>query len=118
MASRRSFGIGLAGGAVSTILKGAAEARDPKRPPNFVIFLADDLGYGDLGCYGNRSFATPRLDRMAAEGARLTEFYAMPTCTPARASLLTGRYPIRSGLVRVLIPREHFGVPEDRGDPG
>ena len=81
------------------------------RPPNFVIFLADDLGYGDLSCYGNRNFTTPQLDRMAAEGTRLTEFYAMPTCTPARASLLTGRYPIRSGMVRVLLPREHFGVP-------
>jgi arylsulfatase A len=93
------------------MLKGASDDSTPARPPNFVIFLADDLGYGDLSCYGNRNYATPRLDRMAAEGARLTEFYAMPTCTPARASLLTGRYPIRSGLIRVLIPREHFGVP-------
>jgi arylsulfatase A-like enzyme len=102
----------LAGSAAKGMFGGMSENRDPKRPPNFVIFLADDLGYGDLGCYGNKSFATPRLDRMATEGARLTDFYAMPTCTPARASLLTGRYPVRSGLVRVLIPREHFGVPK------
>lgn len=87
-------------------------AKHGNRPPNFVILLADDLGYGDLGCYGNRNFTTPRLDRMAAEGVRLSEFYAFPTCTPARAALLTGRYPIRSGLVRVLIPREHFGIPD------
>jgi arylsulfatase A len=111
VASRRSFGLSLVGGAIQTALAGASKTRGNGRRPNFVIFLADDLGYGDLGCYGNRAFSTPNLDGMAAEGARLTEFYAMPTCTPARASLLTGRYPIRSGLVRVLIPREHFGVP-------
>jgi arylsulfatase A len=95
------------------MLEGVTEQGDPRRQPNFVIFLADDLGYGDLGCYGNKSFGTKRVDRMAAEGARLTDFYAMPTCTPARASLLTGRYPIRSGLIRVLVPREHFGVPKN-----
>lgn len=96
---------------MQSLLQGIAGGKEVRRP-NFVIFLADDLGFGDLGCYGNTAFATPRLDRMASEGVRLTEFYAMPTCTPARASLLTGRYPIRSGLVRVLIPREHFGVPK------
>jgi arylsulfatase A-like enzyme len=81
------------------------------RPPNFVVFLADDLGWGDLGCYGNNVIRTPNVDRLAAEGVRLTNFYAAPTCTPARAALLTGRYPIRSGMVRVLIPKEHFGLP-------
>jgi arylsulfatase A-like enzyme len=68
-------------------------------PPNIVIILADDLGYGDLSCYGHPRFKTPRLDRMAAEGARLTSFYAAcPYCAPTRASLLTGRYPFRSGM--------------------
>lgn len=109
--SRRSFLLSLGGGAVASMVQAAFPRPAPDRQPNFVIFLADDLGYGDLGCYGNRSFPTPRLDTMASEGARLTEFYAMPTCTPARASLLTGRYPVRSGLVRVLYPREHFGMP-------
>jgi arylsulfatase A len=110
MATRRSFTLGLTGGAL-TKMAANITGRESQLL-NFVIFLADDLGYGDLGCYGNQSFRTPRLDRMAAEGARLTDFYAMPTCTPARASLLTGRYPIRSGMVRVLIPREHFGMPK------
>lgn len=77
-----------------------------------MILLCDDLGYGDLGCYGNRAIRTPNIDRAAAEGARLTEFYATPTCTPSRAALLTGRYPIRSGLTRVLVPTEHFGIPD------
>ena len=65
--------------------------------PNFVIIFADDLGYGDLGCYGNRHIRTPNLDRMAAEGIRLTSFYAQNVCGPSRAALLTGCYPIRVG---------------------
>ncbi len=69
------------------------------KPPNIVIILADDLGYGDLGCYGHPSIRTPNLDRMAAEGMRFTDFYvAACVCTPSRAALLTGRLPIRSGM--------------------
>lgn len=68
-------------------------------PPNIVMIYADDLGYGDLGCYGNPSIRTPNLDRMAAEGMRFTDFYsAAEVCTPSRAALLTGRYAIRSGM--------------------
>jgi arylsulfatase A len=67
--------------------------------PNVVIILADDLGYGDLGCYGHPSIRTPNLDRMAAEGMRFTDFYVAATvCTSSRAALLTGRLPIRSGM--------------------
>ncbi len=67
--------------------------------PNIVIILADDLGYGDLSCYGHPRFRTPNLDKMAAEGIRLTQFNTpAPFCAPTRASLLTGRYPARCGL--------------------
>ncbi|QDU29066.1 Arylsulfatase [Anatilimnocola aggregata] len=66
---------------------------------NVIVILADDLGYGDLGCYGHPKFKTPHLDKMAAEGARLTQFNtAMAFCAPTRASLLTGRYPFRCGM--------------------
>jgi arylsulfatase A-like enzyme len=69
------------------------------RPPNIIVILADDLGYGDLSVYGHPSIATPSLDRMAQEGQRWTDFYvASGVCTPSRASLLTGRYPVRTGL--------------------
>jgi arylsulfatase A-like enzyme len=82
------------------------------RAPNLVILLADDLGYGDLDCYGHPTIRTPNLDRKAAEGLKLTQYYAMPVCTPSRAALLTGRLPIRSGLNRVLFPYSKGGVPD------
>src|ERR671910_480607 len=83
-------------------------AADAQRP-NFVVIFADDLGYGDLGCYGHPTIRTPNLDRMAREGMRFTQFYsAAEVCTPSRAALLTGRLPPRSGMCsrerRVLFP--------------
>lgn len=67
--------------------------------PNFVVFLCDDLGYGDLACYGHPHIKTPNLDRMAREGIRFTDFYsAAPVCSPSRVGLLTGRSPNRAGV--------------------
>ncbi len=65
--------------------------------PNFIIVFADDQGYGDLGCFGATDFKTPRIDQMAREGMRFTDFYAQPVCGPSRTALLTGSYPIRVG---------------------
>ncbi len=79
--------------------------------PNFIVIFADDLGYGDLGCYGNAVLRTPNLDRLAAEGMRFTDFYAgAPFCSPSRASILTGRYPVRAGVPSVLFPQEKTGL--------
>src|SRR4051794_250954 len=87
--NRRSF--------LTTLAAAAALPAQDRRRPNFVLILADDLGYGDLACYGSRRNQTPHLDRMAAEGVRFTDFYVpMPFCAPSRAALLTGRYPFRS----------------------
>jgi arylsulfatase A-like enzyme len=83
------------------------------RRPNFIVILADDLGYGDIGCDGGRFIRTPNIDRMAAEGVRFTDFYASANvCTPSRAGLMTGRYAIRSGLAHeVLQPADTKGLP-------
>jgi arylsulfatase A-like enzyme len=86
--------------------------------PNFVILFCDDLGYGDLGCYGHPTIHTPQLDRMAREGMRLTQFYCgASVCTPSRAALLTGRLPIRSGMCsdrrRVLFTDSLGGLPAE-----
>src|SRR3954454_16893346 len=73
-------------------------ASDPAKP-NIVVLLADDLGYGDLGCFGHPKIKTPNLDRLAAEGIRLTSCYCgQSVCSPSRAALLTGRNPNRFGI--------------------
>src|SRR5215472_5848372 len=88
----------------------AALLRGQQRPPNIVFIYADDLGYGDLGVYGSK-IRTPNLDRVAAEGVRFTQFYsANPVCSPSRAALLTGRYPTRVGVPRVLNPNDTTGL--------
>ena len=80
--------------------------------PNIIIIFADDLGYGDLSCYGSEKIATPNLDQLASEGLRFNDFYSMaPFFSPSRASLLTGRYPCRVEVPLVLFPLEKTGFP-------
>jgi arylsulfatase A len=87
---------------------GGAEAADP-RPPNVVLFLLDDLGWRDLGCYGSSFHETPSIDRLAEEGVRFTDAYAAcHVCSPTRASLLTGKYPARLHLTDWLPGRKQF----------
>ena len=83
-------------------------------PPNIVLFYVDDLGYGDLSGYGHPNNYTPHLDRLASEGAKLTGYYAAaPVCTPSRASMLTGRYPMRSGMQNNRGPDSPDGLPQE-----
>lgn len=85
--------------ALLSIGPAASRAGERDRPPNFVLILCDNLGYGDIGPFGSRRNPTPHLDRMASEGMRLTSFYSTSgVCTPSRASLMTGCYPRRVGL--------------------
>jgi arylsulfatase A len=99
---------------VCATLCSAARAPVPVPKTNFIVIVADDLGYGDLACYGSKAIATPRLDRMAKEGVRFTDAYAAaPFCSPSRAALLTGRLPARAGLPYVLFPAEHIGLPPE-----
>ena len=75
-----------------------------KRRPNIILIVADDLGWGDLGCYGSPFIKTPHIDALARRGVRMTDFYASANvCTPSRAGMLTGRYPIRTGLAHEVI---------------
>ncbi len=100
--NRRRF-LGWVGGALASMSLpcGAGQSR-PGRKPNFVVILADDLGYGDIAGFGLRKsrFQTPNVERMANDGTRLTSFYVpTPYCAPSRATLLTGRYPFHNGVV-------------------
>ena len=97
------------------LLAGALAAQEGQARPNFVVIFCDDLGYGDLGCFGHPSIRTPNLDRMAVEGQRWTNFYVgASVCTPSRAALITGRLPVRNGMMsarrRVLFPDSKGGL--------
>ncbi len=90
----------LAGCSSVSAREAALDATAPRRAPNIVLVFADDLGYGELGCYGQQKIATPNIDRLAREGARFSQFYsAAPVCAPSRSALLTGQHlghtPIR-----------------------
>jgi arylsulfatase A-like enzyme/sucrose-6-phosphate hydrolase SacC (GH32 family) len=101
--------------ALSTLCGAAAMAQTPAKP-NLVVILVDDLGYGDLGCYGSKLNKTPHIDRMASEGVRFTDFYmGASICTPSRAAFMTGCYPKRVGLAAgVLVAGDARGLnPEE-----
>jgi arylsulfatase len=111
--TRRDFLRGLGAGAAGLGLSACGLLRR-ERPPNVVVILADDLGYGDLGCYGAAGLETPNLDRMAAEGMRFTSFYVpQAVCSASRAALLTGCYPNRISLLHALMPQAENGIHPD-----
>lgn len=107
--------LGLLGAAALLLITRSAtlDATQRAARPNFIVFLTDDQGYGDLSSFGHPTLRTPNIDRLAAEGMRLTSFYAANSCTPSRAQLLTGRYAFRSGLLVPYGPGSPIGVAAD-----
>jgi len=109
----RTFWLGLwtsvAAATITTVPTAAQQ-----QAPNVVFILADNVGYGDLGSYGGgelRGAPTPRLDQLAREGLRLTQFLVEPACTPSRAALMTGQYSIRNGLSLIAIEGSPYTLP-------
>jgi arylsulfatase A-like enzyme len=100
---------------ILALLAGCQTPPAPDGPPNIIVLFADDLGYGDLGVYGHPTIVTPHLDRLAAEGVKLTSFYVPSAlCSPSRIALLTGRHPPRTGVPYVLGPDDTNGIrPEE-----
>lgn len=97
---------------IAGLVSNSACAKKAAKQPNIVVIFADDMGYGDLSCYGNTSYKTPHLDRMSSEGVRMTQFYVpSAACSPSRAALLTGKLPMRAGVPRVLNPKSSTGLP-------
>ncbi|RRB06871.1 sulfatase [Larkinella rosea] len=93
-------------------VSGFSRKPKPVGPPNIIIILADDLGWSELGCYGNRFNETPNLDRLAAGGMRFTQAYATaPVCTPTRIALMTGQHPARVGITDYLDARDDKFLP-------
>ena len=100
---RKFLRAALAGMIIATMSWALACGDTRTKRPNFVLILADDLGYGDIGCFGNSSNRTPNLDRLASQGMRFTDFHSNgPMCSPTRAALLTGRYQQRMGIETAL----------------
>jgi arylsulfatase A len=98
---------------LACLLPFAAFAADAPRPPNVVLLFVDDMGYADIGPFGNRTLRTPHLDRFAREGMRFTSFYATPVCSMSRACLLTGCYSARVSMPGVLFPPNRIGLHPD-----
>jgi arylsulfatase A-like enzyme len=104
---------------VGMVFVGVGAVVAAERPPNIVFFLIDDLGREDVGFMGCTDIKTPHIDRLGATGAKLDAFYVQPVCSPTRAALMTGRYPMRHGLqVGVVRPWAQYGLPlEERTLP-
>jgi len=93
----------------------ALESATPeaKAKPNIIFILADDLGYGDVGCYGADDLKTPHIDSLARDGMKFTSFYVHQRCSPTRLAFMTGSYAHRAGTTKVIYPRDLMGINSD-----
>src|SRR5215208_1254737 len=108
----RAMWIGLLASFAAAMASTPAAAQQQR--PNILFILADNVGYGDIGAYGGgelRGAPTPRIDQLAAESLRLTQFLVEPGCTPSRAALMTGRYSIRAGLSLIAVAGSPISLP-------
>ena len=98
---------------VNGMLPSCQRTATKSEKPNIILIMADDLGYGDLSCYGNPQTQTPHLDRLAAEGIRFSDYHSNGTvCSPTRAALLTGKYQQRTGIDFVVtVAKRDKGLP-------
>ncbi len=102
---RQSLFIAVFYGLLISACTKVSSTSEPTQKPNVVIILTDDLGYGDISCYGQKDYQTPHIDNIASQGVSLTDFYVpTPYCAPSRATLLTGRFPLRHGLIKNPTP--------------
>ncbi len=117
--SRRAFLQWLGAGAATVALSRRSGAESGRRKPNILFILIDDMGWSDLGCYGNPFHETPHIDGLARQGMRFTDAYAAcPVCSPTRASIMSGQYPARVGVIDFIPghwrPYEKLRVPTNR----
>jgi len=105
--ARRARPIGALALALLAVVavRATVHSRPPSHRPNILLVITDDQGYGDLGVHGNSRVHTPHLDRLAREGTQFSAFHVSPVCSPSRASLLTGRYHYRTGVVDTYLGR-------------
>ncbi len=96
--------------AVAVMLAGGAEIANAARKPNIVFILADDLGYGDLACFGGKDVKTPNIDSLARDGMKLASFYVHQRCSPSRLAFMTGSYAHRAGTTKVIYRRDRIGL--------
>jgi arylsulfatase A-like enzyme len=108
----RSFGFTFA--LMVTFLSAVGAFAQQAAQPNIIVVVADDLGFADVGFNGAKDIKTPHIDRLAASGVRFESFYVQHMCTPTRAALMTGRYPMRFGMQTfVITPGQSYGLPTD-----
>ena len=98
--------------AVVLLSASAASAASSDRP-NIVVFLTDDQGYGDLGCFGSESLVTPNIDRLCRQGMKFTDFYVHQRCSPTRLALMTGSHAHRAGCTKVIYNKDRIGIHAD-----